>query len=200
MSFPSADGGIVHADLYGTGARGLVLAHGGRFTKESWRKQAPAFVDAGFRVLAIDFRGRGQSKGGPQPNSENEPYHDVTAAVKYLRDNGAESVSAVGGSFGGWAAAKSAVAQPGTIERLVLLAASGVEDPDRLAGRKLFITARDDANDSGLRLPGIRAGYERAPQPKELVILDGSAHAQYLFDTDQADRLLREILRFLTAP
>jgi pimeloyl-ACP methyl ester carboxylesterase len=200
VSFPSADGGIVHADLYGTGARGLVLAHGGRFTKESWRKQAPAFVDAGFRVLAIDFRGRGQSKGGPQPNSENEPYHDVTAAVKYLRDNGAESVSAVGGSFGGWAAAKSAVAQPGTIERLVLLAASGVEDPDRLAGRKLFITARDDANDSGLRLPGIRAGYERAPQPKELVILDGSAHAQYLFDTDQADRLLREILRFLTAP
>jgi pimeloyl-ACP methyl ester carboxylesterase len=157
-------------------------------------------VDAGFCVLAIDFRGRGQSKGGPQPNSENEPYHDVTAAVKYLRDNGAESVSAVGGSFGGWAAAKSAVAQPGTIERLVLLAASGVEDPDRLAGRKLFITARDDANDSGLRLPGIRAGYERAPQPKELVILDGSAHAQYLFDTDQADRLLREILRFLTAP
>jgi pimeloyl-ACP methyl ester carboxylesterase len=200
VSFPSADGGIVHADLYGTGARGLVLAHGGRFTKESWRKQAPAFVDAGFRVLAIDFRGRGKSKGGPQPNSENEPYHDVTAAVKYLRDNGAESVSAVGGSFGGWAAAKSAVAQPGTIERLVLLAASGVEDPDRLAGRKLFITARDDANDSGLRLPGIRAGYERAPQPKELVILDGSAHAQYLFDTDQADRLLREILRFLTAP
>jgi pimeloyl-ACP methyl ester carboxylesterase len=200
VSFPSADGGIVHADLYGTGARGLVLAHGGRFTKESWRKQAPAFVDAGFCVLAIDFRGRGQSKGGPQPNSENEPYHDVTAAVKYLRDNGAESVSAVGGSFGGWAAAKSAVAQPGTIERLVLLAASGVEDPDRLAGRKLFITARDDANDSGLRLPGIRAGYERAPQPKELVILDGSAHAQYLFDTDQADRLLREILRFLTAP
>src|SRR5262245_27979238 len=77
VSFPTADGGIVHADVYGAGDRGLVLAHGGRFTKESWQKQAPAFVKAGFHVLAIDFRGRGQSKGGPQPNSADEPHHDV---------------------------------------------------------------------------------------------------------------------------
>ena len=61
--------------------------------------------------------------------------------------------------------------------RLVLLAASGIEEPEKLGGRKLFITARDDANDAGPRLPGIRAGYERAPEPKKLVILDGSGQA-----------------------
>ena len=27
---------------------------------------------------------------------------------------------------------------------------------------------------------------------------DGSAHAQYIFETDQGDRLMREILRFLS--
>ena len=35
-SFPTEDGGLIYADLYGNGERGLVLAHGGRFTKESW--------------------------------------------------------------------------------------------------------------------------------------------------------------------
>jgi pimeloyl-ACP methyl ester carboxylesterase len=123
----------------------------------------------------------------------------VAAAVKYLRERGAKTVSVVGGSFGGWAAAKVAVASPGQIDRLVLLAASGIEQPERLQGRKLFILARDDANDAGPRLPGIRSGYERAPEPKQLVILEGSAHAQFLFETDQAERLLNEVLRFLTA-
>ena len=50
------------------------------------------------------------------------------------------------------------------------------------------------------RLPGIRDQYEKAPGPKELVILEGSAHAQFLFATDQAERLMREILRFLSEP
>jgi hypothetical protein len=28
-------------------------------------------------------------------------------------------------------------------------------------------------------------------------VLEGSAHAQFLFDTDQGERVMREILRFL---
>jgi pimeloyl-ACP methyl ester carboxylesterase len=200
VSFPTADGGSVSADAYGAGERGLVLAHGGRFTKDSWRAQVPEFLKAGFHVVAIDFRGRGRSRGGPQATSEDDVHFDVMAAVKYLRERGARSIAVVGGSFGGWAAAKAAVALPGSIDRLVLLAASGIEEPHRLPGRKLFILARDDANTAGPRLRGIRAGYERAPEPKELVILDGAAHAQFLFETDQGERLLREILRFLSQP
>jgi hypothetical protein len=49
-------------------------------------------------------------------------------------------------------------------------------------------------------LPRIRAQYEKATDPKELVVLDGSAHAQFIFDTAQGERLMREILRFLSAP
>ena len=48
---------VVRGDLYGSGSSGVILAHGGGRTKESWRKQAPALTDAGFVVLAIDFRG-----------------------------------------------------------------------------------------------------------------------------------------------
>jgi len=32
------------------------------------------------------------------------------------------------------------------------------------------------------------------------MILDGSAHAQFLFETDQAERLMTKILEFLSAP
>src|SRR5713101_4351163 len=85
VSFPTQDGGVVHADLYGKSERGLILAHGGRFTKESWKDQVPAFLNAGFRVLAVDFRGRGQSRGPQSKSGEDGAEYDVLAAVRYLR-------------------------------------------------------------------------------------------------------------------
>jgi hypothetical protein len=105
-----------------------------------------------------------------------------------------------GASLGGWTAADASVeAKPGEIDRLVLLAHSPIVKPEQIKGRKLFIVCRDDTNDAGLRLPRIREQYEKAPDPKELVILEGSAHAQFIFATDQGERLMAEILRFLSA-
>jgi len=203
VSFPTQDHGLIHADEYGKGDHGIVLAHGGRFNKESWAKQARALADAGFRVAAIDFRGYGQSKGPGQSDPLSAPLHfDVLAAVRFLRKTGCTTVSVVGGSMGGGAAAyASIVAERGEIDRLVLIAASTDGPPEKIKGRKLFITARDDTTASGKpRLGRIREQYERAPEPKELVILDGSAHAQLIFQTAQGEQLMREILRFLSAP
>jgi pimeloyl-ACP methyl ester carboxylesterase len=201
VSFPTEDGGLVYADMYGTGDRGLVLAHGGRFNKESWAKQAREFATAGFRVLAIDFRGYGQSRGPGQADPLGAPLHlDVLAAVRYLRKAGAKTVSVVGGSMGGGAAGDASIAsEPHEIDRVVMLGASPNGPAEKLKSATLFIVARDDANADGPRLPGIRAQYEKAPEPKKLIVLDGSAHAQYLFDTDQAERVMREILQFLSA-
>ncbi|HEV1285140.1 MAG TPA: alpha/beta fold hydrolase [Bryobacteraceae bacterium] len=196
VSFPTEDGGRVCADLYGQAARAVVLAHGGRFNKESWRVQAKALASEGFRVLAIDFRGVGCSTG-PGQAVEN----DVLAAVRYLKAHGAKTVSIVGGSFGGAAAGDASIkSAPGEIDGIVFLGAAPNLSAERLKSRALFIVARDDSNGAGPRLPGIRAQYEKAPQPKELIVLDGSAHAQFLFETDQSARVMREILRFLSAP
>jgi pimeloyl-ACP methyl ester carboxylesterase len=198
VSFATEDGGMVYADPYGKGERGVVLAHGGRFNKESWAKQARALEAAGFRVLAIDFRGYGQSRAGR--SGADADYLDVLAAVRYLRRNGVRTVSVVGASFGGSAAAEASVkSQPGEIDRIVILAAP-TDASEKLKGRKLFIVARDDVSGEGPRLPGIRASYQKAPEPKELIVVDGSAHAQFLFETDQGPRVMREILRFLSAP
>jgi len=202
VSFPTDDGGIVYADVYGTGDRGVVLAHGGRFTKESWAEQAPVLAASGFRVVAIDFRGRGQSRGGTHEGADNDAHFDVMAAVRYLRETGATEVSVIGASFGGGASAGAAKRMaPSSIDRLVLLAASPTADPELMQGAKLFIVARDDAYSAGKkRLVDIRDQYERATGPKELVILDGAAHAQFIFETDQGERLMQEILRFLSKP
>jgi len=201
VSFPTQDGGVVYADIYGAGERGVVLAHGGRFNKESWEKQALVLQKAGFRVMAIDFRGYGQSHGPNGKSGDDGVEYDVLAAVRYLHKTGSNSVSVVGASFGGEAAADASIdSEPGEIDRLVLLGAWTDRSPEKIKGRKLFIVARDDSNDDGPRLPMIRANYEKAVGPKELIILDGSAHAQFLFATDQGERLMREILRFLSEP
>jgi pimeloyl-ACP methyl ester carboxylesterase len=201
VSFPTDDGGLVYADIYGDSDRAVVLAHGGQFNKESWKKQAEALVAAKFRVLALDFRGYGKSRGPGDSDPMDAPlYKDVLAAVRYLRKTGAKSVSVVGASMGGWAAGDASIAsQPGEIDRLIFLGSAPTSPADKLKSPSLFIVARDDTSGDGPRLPGIREQYEKAPQPKELIILDGSAHAQFLFQTDQADRVMREILRFLAA-
>lgn len=199
VSFSADDGGQVCADLYGNGTRGVVLAHGGKLNKESWKAQAAALVKDGFRVLAIDFRGFGCSSGPGQADSDSAPYQkDVLAAVHYLKLHGVESVSVIGGSFGGSAAGDASIeSAPGVIEGVVFLGAAPTLPAEKLKSRSLFIVARDDRNSAGLRLPGIRAQYERAPQPKELIVLEGSAHAQFLFTTAQAGRVMQEIVRFL---
>ena len=202
VSFPTRDGGVVVATDSGTGTHAVVLAHGGRFTKESWAGQMPVLVEAGFRILAIDFRGRGQSRGGPGLESNQDSVHlDVLAAISYLQETGAQRISIIGASFGGWASARAATRlAPGTIDALVLMAHSPIANPEALDGRKLFVVARDDAAGAGsLRLPGIRDQFERSAPPKELLVLPGAAHAQFLFETEHSDRLMAEILSFLMA-
>jgi len=201
VSFATEDGGVVYADLYGSGERAVVLVHGGRWNKESWAKQAPVLVKAGFEVMAIDLRGYGKSHGPGDNDPMDAPlYQDVLAAVRYLHTHGAKSVSVVGGSMGGGAAGDaSIVSKPGEIDRIVMLGAAPNLPAEKLKSPALFLVARDDTSGDGLRLPGIRAQFEKASEPKKLVVLEGSAHAQYLFDTEQGERVMREIVGWLGA-
>ena len=199
VSFATEDGGLVYADVYGAGERAVLLAHGGRWNKESWAKQAPVLVKAGFEVMAIDFRGRGKSNGpGGMQASDAQLEMDVVAAVRYLHAHGTKSVSIVGSSVGGAAAGDASIeSKPGEIDRIVMLGAAPNLPAEKLKSPALFIVARDDVSGDGPRLPGIRAQFEKAPEPKKLVVLEGSAHAQALFDTEQGERVMREILEWL---
>jgi pimeloyl-ACP methyl ester carboxylesterase len=196
VSFPNEDGGVVHADLYGAGDRGVVLAHGMKFDKASWKEQAVQLTNAGYHVAAIDFRGYGKSNGGPKSQSpRDEMYLDVLAAATYLRGHGAKTVAVAGASMGGGASANAAVkGNPATIDCLILLAPVPIENPERITVPKLYATAQGDPI-----TPQVKEQYAKAPQPKEMLLLEGSAHAQFLFTTDQNARLMKAILRFLSA-
>lgn len=204
ISIPATDGAIT-ADLYGTGDRAVVLAHGGRFDRTSWKPQARALVGAGLRVLAIDFRAAVATREGRETPCLYDAAclsKDILAAVRYLRREGAKEVSVVGGSLGGGAAAYATTeAEPGEIDRVVLLAHMSIGNPEGMRGRKLFVVASGDLNASGKpRLEAIRDQYNRAPDPKNLMVLEGSAHAQFMFDSEQGRKLLEAILAFLSKP
>lgn len=203
VTFPLVSGtGVVAGDAYGSGARGLVLAHGGQFDEKSWKPQAEEFARAGFVVLAVRFRGdRFNANGSPSAEgSDKDNTADVMAAAAYLRKIGAKTVDAIGGSMGGDAVSDAdEESPPGMFERIVIMGAWGGDAPEKLTGRKLFLVARDDRSEDGLRLPGIEEHYKRAPEPKKLVVVNGSAHAQFLFATDAGPSVMRVIMEFLTA-
>jgi len=172
---------VVFSDLYGSGDRGVVLAHGMRFDKGSWKEQAIQLADAGYLVLAIDFRGYGKSHAGPKSRSPpitetvfSPPSHRYLAAARTSRYS-----SSYGASMGGGASANAVVnAPPGTIDRLVLLVHAPIQNAGRLIGPKLFATAKGDPI-----TPRVLQ-YAEAPEPKQLLTLDGNAHAQFLFTSD----------------
>jgi pimeloyl-ACP methyl ester carboxylesterase len=200
VNFATEDGGTIYGNLYGKGKHGVVLVHGGRFNKESWVKQATELVQAGFRVLAIDLRGYGKSTGPGQKDIFTAPLHlDVLAAVRYLREKGSKTVSVMGGSLGGGAAGDAvAHAKPGEIARIVTLAGFwSHQRGDKINVPLLVIVTRDDANADGPRLPGIQREFDKVHAKKELLILEGSAHAQFMFDTDHSATIMKKVIEFL---
>jgi hypothetical protein len=97
----------------------------------------------------------------------------VLAGVRYLRDHGAKTVAVIGGSLGGGAAAQAAVCALGQIDRLVLLGSTSDVPPEKSQLPKLYIISRNGTSGDGPRLPGLQAHFEKAPEPKRLIILDG---------------------------
>ncbi len=194
VSFPTADGGTVYAHLHGSGPRGVVLAHGAVFNKESWQPLAEELAANGYYVLAIDFRGYGESVAGSDPRAL---YRDVLAGVRYLtREHGVE-VDVIGGSMGGGAAAGAAgMSDPGEIRRLILLSGVPISNPERMQAESILFIASEGEP----MVQRVRDQYDRAADPKRLELLPGDAHAQHIFATDQAAELTALILEFLSAP
>jgi len=190
VSFETADGGTIYANLYGEGSHAVILGHGRVFNKESWHELALAIEAKGLSVLAVDFRGYGKSKEGRRPDAR---HLDLLGGMRFLKNRGAEKVSLLGGSMGGGAAAQAAVdSKEGEIEKLILLAHVPVGAPKKLKGDKLFIVSEGDRLASS-----VKSQYQKAAKPKRLEILGGSAHAQHIFKTEQGDALTKMIVDFL---
>lgn len=194
VSYSTSDGGTIHGHLYGDGEHAVLLAHGKIFNKESWSRQAPTLASAGLRVLAIDFRGYGESRAGGEQRAR---HLDILGGIAWLKSQGAKKVSVIGGSMGGGIAASAATqAKAGEIHKLILLSPMPTKYPQQIKADAILYTVSEGET---RLLPRVREQYERAPDPKRLEIIPGSAHAQHIFKTEQADMLLKLIREFLLA-
>ena len=104
----------------------VLLVHGVGGWAEEWAHALPALVAAGYRVVAPDLPGHGQSAraSGARYFDPHDPYY-----VRFLRELldglGLERVHVVGHSLGGAIATLTAVCLPGRVRSLTLVAPGG---------------------------------------------------------------------------
>ena len=97
----------------------VVLVHGLAGSRALWDRQIPALVAAGFRAIAVDLRGHGDSPSPRKPWSIDDFARDL---LRLVDDLGIQRAALVGHSLGGRAAFSFALAHP---ERLAALVAVG---------------------------------------------------------------------------
>jgi pimeloyl-ACP methyl ester carboxylesterase len=140
---------------------GVVYLHMMPATKESFTKLAERLQDLGWRGIAIDFRGHGNSEGGPDgylnfsEEEHQKKYFDVLAALDYLLKSGLDkkSISIVGASIGANLGLKL-LAQDPEIKKAVLLSPGlsyrGITTKNLVtkltAGKEVFFIGSEDDN------------------------------------------------------
>ncbi|RLA16422.1 MAG: hypothetical protein DRQ62_16260, partial [Gammaproteobacteria bacterium] len=133
----------------------------------------------------------GKSIKGDQPGAL---YQDILAGVQFLQAQvGINRITVLGASMGGAAASKASVySAPQSIDQLILLSPASVYQPEKLKGDLLFIASKDE-----YLAKALRSAYNQAPKPKKIQLIAGSAHAQHIFKTPEAEALTTIILNFL---
>jgi pimeloyl-ACP methyl ester carboxylesterase len=196
VTFPSTDGVVLSGRGFGSGAKGVVLAHMYPADQSSWFAYAQQLAAKGYRVLTFDFRGYGASTGTKDIARIAD---DVEAAYREIKHQGATRVALVGASMGGTASLLAASRQPvvgvvtlsAPVEFMGLDARSVVK---ALTAPKLFMAAEKDVGAAGARELALLA----AP-PKGLFICPGGDHGTDLLQGDSSKAVADRITAFLSA-
>lgn len=114
----------LHVLSWGSSERTCVLIHGFQDVAWSWDLVAPALVEAGYRVLAPDLRGFGDSDRVPSGGYYYFPDYlfDLTELVEELCPS---PIALVGHSMGGNVATMFAGLFPNRVQKLALLEGVG---------------------------------------------------------------------------
>jgi pimeloyl-ACP methyl ester carboxylesterase len=120
--FVQANGLRLHYLAWGEAdARPIVLNHATGFLARLWEPVAVRLAAAGYRVLAYDARGHGDSDK-PAPTDENYDWHRTVDDLRgFLDAMGLRGVPFVGHSFGGATGLYLAGTQPEYLSRLVAI-------------------------------------------------------------------------------
>lgn len=128
----AANGINLHAVELGNGPT-VLFCHGFPDTWRGWRRQMQAVADAGYRALALDMRGYGESEA-PADAALYTPFHTVGDLVGLLDALGVRTVTVVGHDFGASVAWNAAMMRP---DRFT--AVFGMSVPFQSPGGKSFL-------------------------------------------------------------
>ncbi len=112
----------VHGDLNG---QPVLLLHGGLNSVEQFDYLAPVLVAAGYRVVAMDSRGRGRSAWGDLPITYEQMAADALGLLDFLS---IEKTDVVGVSDGAIIGLDLAIHHPERLDRAVAYAANFTPD------------------------------------------------------------------------
>lgn len=202
LTFKTKDGIEINGNIFGSGDKWVILSHMYPTDQKSWFNFAEYLAENGYIVLTYDFRGYGNS-GGEKEISKI--YMDLEAALKFIGQYNIEKVFLVGASMGGTASiivASEEKIDEIKIDGVITISAptefkglSAIDKIEKLTCPKLFIATKGDT----FAAQSASTFFEKSKEPKEIQILEGSAHGTYIFEEEpqNAERLKELILDFL---
>jgi pimeloyl-ACP methyl ester carboxylesterase len=114
---------LSYQDLGPVGAPVVLLIHGMVSDSTTWSRSAALLAERGYRVLAPDLLGHGESD---KPEHGYQLADFAASLTALLTELGVDRVTVVGHSFGGAVAMQLAYEQPELVRRLVLVSAGGL--------------------------------------------------------------------------
>jgi pimeloyl-ACP methyl ester carboxylesterase len=111
------EGTLAYSDYGGTGQFVLLLPGMGALRSE-YRYLAPKLTEAGYRAVAVDLRGHGESSVPWQTYDVPSVGGDILAMIEHL---GAEAAHVIGTSFAAAPAVWAAAERPDAVRSLVLI-------------------------------------------------------------------------------
>ena len=147
-----------------SGQRPVILLHGLGANGSSWQLQVPALVDVGFRVIAPDARGFGQSTYPDGKTSIHEMAEDMVTLLGSLQIG---QTDVVGISMGGTIALQLALDHPELVRKLVLVNTFAHLRPDSLSGWFYFALRLGLIQILGLRAQAQVVSKRLFPKPEQ---------------------------------
>lgn len=173
----------------------VVFLHGLAGFKELWSDILGTLRGAGFRAIAYDHRGHGESSDVPAPWTIGELADDLAALLDAL---GVERACIVGHSMGGRTLFQFALERPGRIWAVVPVGAHS--EAPRSPYREVLAGVRDTTLREGL--PGFRKAFEAAGEIPERVFSDPVFAQEYeaKFACNRASMLAAALDAILAMP
>jgi len=117
-SFPLSNYVLRYLDINPNASKTVFLFHGLGVNASSWELQFQALSDAGFRIIAPDVRGFGQSTYGGNLRKIDHLAWDGASMIRSLCN---QSVSIAGISLGGLISLQIALDYPELVQKLILI-------------------------------------------------------------------------------